>query len=50
MLVCVCVCVKVLLERFRCTDTVATMLQKRREICTFGKLKRAVEEMTRRYI
>ena len=25
------------------------MLQKRREICTFNKLKQAVEEMTRRW-
>ena len=39
-----------LLEKFRCTDTVVTMLQKRREICSFNKLKQAVEEMTRRYI
>ena len=46
--VCVCVCVQVLLEKFRCTDTVVTMLQKRRETCTFNKLKHAVEEMTRR--
>ena len=26
------------------------MLQKRKEICTFDKLKPAVEEMTRRYL
>ena len=39
---------QVLAEKFRCTDTVTTMLQKRREICTFDKLKPAVQEMTRR--
>lgn len=39
---------QVLSEKFRCTDTVVTMLQKRREICTFNKLKQAVGEMTRR--
>ena len=45
---CVWFGLQVLLEKFRCTDTVVTMLQKRREICTFTKLKHAVEEMTRR--
>lgn len=41
-------CVQVLEEKFRCTDTVVTMLQKRKEICTLDKLKQAVQEMTRR--
>lgn len=36
-------------EKFRCTDTVVSMLQKRKEICTFEKLKTAVQEMSRRW-
>ena len=36
-------------EKFRCTDTVVSMLQKRKEICTFEKLKAAVQEMSRRW-
>ena len=37
-------------EKFRCTDTVVSMLQKRKEICTFEKLKKAVQEMSRRWV
>ena len=37
-------------EKFHCTDTVVSMLQKRKEICTFDKLKKSVQEMCRRYI
>ena len=37
-------------EKFRCTDTVVSMLQKRKEICTFEKLKTAVQEMSRRWV
>ncbi len=37
-----------LAERFRCTDTVVNMLQKRHEMPTFNKLKKAVQKMSRR--
>ena len=37
-------------EKFRCADTVVSMLQKRKEICTFEKMKTAVQEMSRRYV
>ena len=40
---------KDLSEKFHSTDTVVTMLQRRNEICTFLKLKKAVEVITRRY-
>ena len=39
---------RVLAEKFRSVDTVVSMLQKRKETCTFDKLKQAVQEMTRR--
>ena len=42
--------IQVLAEKFRCTDTVVTMLQKRREICTLEKLKQSVQEMSRRCV
>ena len=41
---------EVLSEKFHCTDVVVGMFQKRNEICTFLKLKKAVQEMTRRYL
>ena len=39
---------KVLGEKFRCSDTVVNMLQKRDEVCTLSKLKKAVQDMMRR--
>ncbi|KAL3860561.1 hypothetical protein ACJMK2_010674 [Sinanodonta woodiana] len=39
---------KILSEMFRSMDTVVSMLHNRTEICTFSKLKAAVQEMTRR--
>ncbi|KAK3603934.1 hypothetical protein CHS0354_042946 [Potamilus streckersoni] len=39
---------KVLAEMFQSMDTVVSMLHNRTEICTFSKLKAAVQEMTRR--
>ena len=39
---------QLLAEKFRCTDTVVNMLQKRKETCTFDKLKQAVQDMTRK--
>lgn len=41
---------RLLSERFRSVDTIVNMLHKRKERCNFGKLKKAVEEMTRRYV
>ena len=35
-----------LAELFRCADVVVDMLRKREEICTFSKLKKAVEQMS----
>jgi chromatin licensing and DNA replication factor 1 len=35
-------------EKFDSTLVVLSMLEKREELCTFDKLKKAVEEMTRR--
>ena len=39
---------KLLVEKFRCVDTIVSMKQKRKEKCTFDKLKEAVQRMTRR--
>ena len=39
---------KLLVEKFRCVDTIVSMKQKRKEKCTFDKLKEAVQGMTRR--
>ncbi|XP_002405024.4 DNA replication factor Cdt1-like [Ixodes scapularis] len=39
---------KQLAEAFRCCDTVVSMLFNRKEVCTFDKLKPAVEEMSKR--
>ena len=41
---------KLLGEKFRCADTVVNMLQKRREVCTLSKLKKAVQDMMRRLV
>ena len=41
---------QVLAERFKCVDAVCSMLQRRKEICTFTKLQKAVQKMTRRYV
>ncbi len=41
---------QLLLEKFNSVDTVVSMYQRRKEICTFSKLEKAVEEMTRRYV
>lgn len=40
---------KLLEDMFRGMDTVVSMLHNRSEICTFSKLKSAVQEMTKRY-
>jgi DNA replication factor CDT1 like len=37
-------------DTFQSTDTIVSMLTNRKEICTFSKLKVAVQEMTKRYI
>lgn len=39
---------KVLADLFRCCDTVVAMLHNRQEIITYQKLKKGVEEMTRK--
>lgn len=39
---------RLLLDMFHNTDTVVSMLHKRNEICTFSKLKVAVETMAKR--
>ena len=39
---------KLIEEMFRSTDVVVSMMQGRGEICTYTKLKQAVERMTRR--
>ncbi|RWS28537.1 DNA replication factor Cdt1-like protein [Leptotrombidium deliense] len=39
---------RTLLEIFRCTDFVVSLLYNRNETCTFDKLKKSVEEMTRK--
>jgi len=39
---------KLLAEVFRCTDTIMGMLHNRREIATLEKLKKAVQEMTKK--
>ncbi|CAN7997479.1 unnamed protein product [Ixodes pacificus] len=39
---------KQLAEAFRCCDTVVSMLFNRKEVCTFDKLRPAVEEMSKR--
>lgn len=39
---------QLLAEQFRSVDTIVAMLMKRKEICTFVKLKKAVQQMTRR--
>ncbi|KAG1699383.1 DNA replication factor Cdt1 [Nymphon striatum] len=39
---------KLLIEIFRCVDTVVSMLHNRHEMCTFSKIKKAVEEMMRK--
>lgn len=39
---------RILEEKFRCVDVVSGMFVKRKEICTFDKLKQAVQEMTRK--
>ncbi|RWS11621.1 DNA replication factor Cdt1-like protein [Dinothrombium tinctorium] len=39
---------RTLLETFRCTDTVISMLHNRDELCTFEKVKKSVEEMMRK--
>lgn len=41
---------KLLNEQFGASDTVVSMLDKRSEVCTFSKLKAAVEKMVRRYV
>jgi hypothetical protein len=41
---------QLLAEQFRSADTIVAMLMKRKEICTFTKLKQAVQRMTRRYV
>ncbi|KAI1285184.1 DNA replication factor Cdt1 [Halotydeus destructor] len=38
---------KVIAESFRCLDTVISMMHNRKESCTFDKVKKAVQEMTR---
>jgi len=40
---------KVLGDTFQSSDTVVSMLTNRAEICTFSKLKAAVQEMTKRF-
>lgn len=37
-----------LAEIFRCCDTVVSMLFNRKEVCTFDKLRRSVEEMSKK--
>ncbi len=37
---------QVLAEQFRCTDVIVDMLRRRKETCTFSKLKKAVEDMS----
>ena len=39
---------KLIKEMFQSTDVVVSMMQGRGEICTYAKLKQAVERMTRR--
>ncbi|KAH7983815.1 DNA replication factor Cdt1 [Rhipicephalus sanguineus] len=39
---------KELVEIFRCCDTIVSMLFNRKEVCTFDKLKRSVEEMSKK--
>ncbi|KAH6946984.1 hypothetical protein HPB50_016407 [Hyalomma asiaticum] len=39
---------KELAEIFRCCDTIVSMLFNRKEVCTFEKLKRSVEEMSKK--
>lgn len=39
---------KELAEIFRCCDTIVSMLFNRKEVCTFDKLKRSVEEMSKK--
>ena len=39
---------KQLLEKFYAMDTVVSLLHKRSEVCTFSKLKAAVQEMARK--
>ncbi|XP_019850046.1 PREDICTED: DNA replication factor Cdt1-like [Amphimedon queenslandica] len=39
---------RLLKEKFRCANVALSMLENRKETCTFRKLKKAVEEMTRR--
>ena len=41
---------RLLEKKFHCTDTVVSMLQKRKELCTFEKLKVSVQEMSRRWV
>ena len=38
----------VLEEKFTCVDNIVVLMQRRGEICTYDKLKRAVQETTRR--
>lgn len=40
---------RLLEDMFKGMDTVVSMLHNRSEICTFAKLKSAVQEMTKRY-
>lgn len=39
---------KLLSEMFRTADTVVSMLHNRHEVCTFNKLKQAVQQMLRK--
>lgn len=39
---------KELAETFRCCDIIVSMLFNRKEVCTFDKLKRSVEEMSKK--
>ena len=41
---------KKILEFFKGTETVVSLLQKRCETCTFAKLKSAVQELVKRYV
>ena len=39
---------RVLAEKFRCVDTIVSLMKNRKETCTFTRLKGGVEQMCRR--
>ena len=39
---------RLLEDKFRCTNVALSMLEKRKETCTFSKVRKAVQEMTRK--